>query len=52
MIALCDEPMPDCDSAERMFGNASEPPTIAPPMVRKSRRVEPSQKPPFLLGRP
>ena len=52
MIALCDEPTPDWASAASRFGSARAPPTSVPPTVRKSRRLTPSQKPPFLCERP
>ena len=44
MIALCDRPTPLAASARRICGN-DRPPIARPPILRKLRRAEPSQKP-------
>src|SRR5947209_7376592 len=51
MIDLCREPPPCSASARRRPGKLS-PPSKEPPMVRKSRRDAPSQKPPLACGLP
>ena len=44
MTALCDREMPACASARSNWGSDS-PPSASPPILRKSRRVTPSQYP-------
>ena len=44
MTALCDRETPACASACSNWGSDS-PPSARPPILRKSRRVTPSQNP-------
>src|SRR6478672_5621928 len=49
MIALCCVPRP-CSASALSSCVSERPPRTEPPTVRKSRRLRPSQKPPFFRG--